>query len=193
MPVEEPQNRDSELIRRSAEGDRDAWSELVARHGAPVFRFARAIAADDSAAEDALQETFLSAWRGAARFRGETSVRNWLFTIVRHAVYRQHRRRAGEPEELQSLTDLGVAAGWGTVEDPEAKALRKESREVFERVLEQLDASDREILLLRDVEGLSGEEVAAILGITIAAMKTRLHRARLRLASKVREAYEPAR
>lgn len=193
MPVEEPPHDDIELIRRSAEGDRDALSELVARHGPSVFRFARAIASDESSAEDALQETFLAAWRGAVRFRGQTSVRNWLFTIARHAVYRQHRRRAGEPAQLESLTELGVAAGWGAIEDPEAGVLRKESREVFERAMEQLDSGDREVLLLRDVQGLSGDEVAAILGITIAAMKTRLHRARLRLASRVREAYEPTR
>ncbi|MGZ8711127.1 MAG: RNA polymerase sigma factor, partial [Thermoanaerobaculia bacterium] len=116
MSAPEPEDRDAELIARSAAGDRDAVPEVVARHGAHVFRFARAIASDETAAEDALQETFLAAWRGAASFRGETSVRSWLLTIARHAVYRQHRRRSGEPEELEPLPDLGYAAGWGSVE-----------------------------------------------------------------------------
>lgn len=103
-------------------------------------------------------------------------------------------REIGHGDSLAPPTESALSARrCRPVRREQLKALRKESREVFERVLEQLDASDREILLLRDVEGLSGEEVAAILGITIAAMKTRLHRARLRLASKVREAYEPAR
>lgn len=193
MHVEEPQDGDADLIRRSAAGDREAFSELVARHGADVFRFARALASSEAAAEDALQEAFLSAWRGAASFRGDTSVRSWLLTIARNAVYRQHRRRIGEPETHEPLSELGLAAGWGAVEDPEAALLRKESHEQFARGLEALDESDREVLLLRDVEGLSGSEVAAILGVSIAAMKTRLHRARLRFVSKVRETYEPAR
>lgn len=193
MSAPEPEDRDAELIARAAVGDREAFAEVVARHGAHVLRFARAIASDQAAAEDALQETFLAAWRGAASFRGDASVRSWLLTIARHAVYRQHRRRSGEPEALEPLPDLGYAAGWGSVEDPEAGALRRESRVLFERALEQLDAADREVLLLRDLEGFAGDEVAAMLGITTAAMKTRLHRARLRLATKVREAYEPAR
>lgn len=193
MSVEQPENRDAELIRQSVAGDPNAFGELVARHGAAAFRFARAIAGSDSAAEDALQEAFLAAWRGARTFRGETNVRNWLLTIVRNAVYRQHRRRSGEPEDIETLSELGHAAGWGTIEDPEARAIRTESRERLANALERLTSPDREILLLRDVEGFAGEDVAAMLGITVAAMKTRLHRARLRLASKVRDAYEPAR
>lgn len=192
MSGEYEQDRDATLIRRSASGDRAAFDEVVARHGAAVFRFTRAIASNDSAAEDATQEAFLGAWRSAGAFRGEASVRTWLLTIARNAVYRQHRRRADEPEETEPLLDLGIAAGWGE-ENPESLALRRESRDVLLRAMDRLSASDREIVLLRDIEGLSGEEVATMLGLTLPAMKTRLHRARLRLAAKVRESYEQTR
>ena len=188
MP-DENKDSDAELIRRSAEGDRSAFNDLVERHEASVFRFARAIASSEAAAEDALQEAFLGAWRGAAAFRGEASVRNWLLSIVRHAVYRQHRHRVDEPEEMESMSDLGMAAGWGSDETPESIALRRESHETVMKAMEAVSVGDREILLLRDAEGLPGEQVAAMLGLTLPAMKSRLHRARLRLAVKVREAY----
>ncbi len=188
MPDEDA-NRDTELMQRAAVGDRTAFDELVGRHGPSMFRFARAIAASEPAAEDALQDAFLGAWRGAATFRAQSSVRNWLLTIVRNAVYRQHRRRVDDPEETESLSELGVAAGWGD-ENPESLAMQRESHDALTNAMEQLAAADREILLLRDIESLPGAEVAAILGVPIAAMKTRLHRARLRLAAKVREVYD---
>lgn len=187
--LDEKQDGDAELIRRSAAGDRSAFNEIVERHEASVFRFACAIAPSESAAEDALQEAFLGAWRGAATFRREASVRNWLLSIVRHAVYRQHRHRVDEPEEMESMSDLGIAAGWGSDETPETIALRRESHEAVMNAMEALSVSDREILLLREVEGLPGDQVATMLGLAVPAMKSRLHRARLRLAAKVREAY----
>lgn len=192
MRGEESEDRDTALMRRAAAGDGAAFAEVVDRHQAGVFRFARVLAGDDAFAEDALQETFLAAWRGAASFREEASVRSWLFSIARNAVYRQHRRHVDEPEAMESLSDLGAAAGWGSDEDPERIALRHESRQLLMDALAQLSAGDREILAMRDGEELTGEETAALLGLTVTAMKTRLHRARLRLAAKVREAYANA-
>jgi RNA polymerase sigma-70 factor (ECF subfamily) len=156
-----------------------------------MFRFAMAITSNPAAAEDAMQDAFLGAWRGAKSFRAEASVRNWLLTILRNAVYRQYRRRVDEPSESEPLPALGVAAGWGE-DSPEALALRRESREILTRAMNQLAEADREVLLLRDIENLAGADVASILGLTIPAMKTRLHRARLRLAAKVRQVYEHA-
>lgn len=177
---------DAELIRRAGAGDREAFDALVVAHQGAVYRFLRATAGER--AEDALQETFLSAWRGAGAFRGQASVRTWLFTIARHAAQRLHRRRVSEPETYVPLSELGVAAGWGDA-NPERLALQKESDAVVAHALERLSDTDREILLLRDIEGTSGEDVAVILGLTLAAMKTRLHRARLRLAAEVRKTY----
>lgn len=172
---------DDELLRRSAAGDRDAFDAFVERHAPAVLRFAgRTVDADR--AEDILQETFLAAWRGAAGFRGG-SARAWLFAIARNATRRAHRLRAGEPREHESLDDLALRAGWGADDD---LLDRLEVRELVERGLGALSADDREILLMRELEGFGGTEAAAALGISLDAQKSRLHRARLRFIASLR-------
>lgn len=179
---------DSELLERSAGGDRVAFETFVTRYQAPVFRYLLSTTDSDSA-EDALQETFIAAWRNASSFRGCDSARAWVFTIARHALSRLHRRRAGEPNRFEQFDDLdvlGCAAGWGLapVED---FSTRIEDRDLLERALRSLAPEDREVLVLRELEGLSGEETAALLDVSVSAMKSRLHRARLRLAANLRE------
>ena len=183
---------DASLIARAAAGERAAFDAFVERHQAAVFRFTRGIAADAAAAEDALQETFLAAWRSASTFRGSGSARPWLFAIARNAVMRQYRKRVDEPDDLEPLSQLGDEAGWGSADDPEREAIESERREILRRAMATLAVADREILLLRDVEGLSGDEASTVLGITLATMKTRLHRARLRLIATVRNEYARA-
>jgi RNA polymerase sigma-70 factor (ECF subfamily) len=175
------------LIREAAAGNTASFERLMERHQASVHRFVRTLTTDAGAAEDALQETFVAAWRGAARFRGEAPVRSWLFTIARHAVRRQFRRPAGAPSagEMAPLDDLAVQAGWGCT-DPESSAMRREREDVVRRALDSLEPDDRRVLVLRDLEGLSGVETAAVLGLTVAALKSRLHRARLRFAARLR-------
>lgn len=151
---------DRELLARSASGDDAAFATFVKRHQAAVFRFVSAIAPSQAEAEDTFQDAFLSAWRAAGSFRGEAEARAWLLTIARNAVYRLRRRRSGEPSEFASIDELGQRAGWG-VPDPEAEAAR--------------------------LEGFSGKEVAEMTGLTIPAMKSRLHRARLALTAAVKE------
>ena len=177
---------DRDLLTRSAAGDSGAFESFVKRHQASVFRVLQAIASSNADAEDALQETFLAAWRSARTFRGGESARAWVLTIARNAVHRQRRRRAGEPAEFLSLDDLAFKAGWGaSASDPRISTL--EDRTTLERALNRLAIDDREILILRDLEGFSGDEVADVLGLSLAAMKSRLHRARLRLAGSLRE------
>ncbi|MFN7982982.1 MAG: sigma-70 family RNA polymerase sigma factor [Vicinamibacterales bacterium] len=186
---------DLTLIQRSASGDRDAFEHLVERHQAAVYRFLRTIVRDPSSCEDALQETFLAVWRSASAFRGESSPRSWLLTIARNAAMRQHRRRAGEPQSSDiaplddgvSLLDLGLAAGWGSPIDPEAAAIRGEQRALIVRALDALEPEDRRVLVLRDLEQMTGDEAAGVLGLTLPALKSRLHRARLRFAAHLRK------
>jgi RNA polymerase sigma-70 factor, ECF subfamily len=178
---------DLALIRRSAAGDRDAFDALAGRHGAAVYRYALAICHDPSAAEDALQETFLAAWRGAAGFRGEQGARAWILAIARNAVARRFRRRAGEPHAMEPLDALGRTAGWGDETSPESIALARERADLIGAALAALVAEDREVLVLRDLEELSGEEAARILDIGLPALKSRLHRARLRFMARLRE------
>ena len=187
MPVEESEDvlTDEELLKRTAAGEREAFDELVVRHQAAVFRFARAATAGPAAAEDVLQETFLAAWRAAGTFQGRSAVRTWLLTIARNQAWHQREREARLPMDDVPLPELGEAAGWGD-ENPEEGVLRSQRRECLARALEALGPEEREILVLRELEELTGEETATALGISLAAMKSRLHRARLRLAAELR-------
>jgi RNA polymerase sigma-70 factor (ECF subfamily) len=179
---------DAALLTAAAGGDSRAFDTFVIRHAGDVHRLLGSLGVRDADADDAMQDTFVAAWRGAAGYRGDGSARAWLFTIARHAATRTHRRRAGEPERFaplaaaDSLEAIALAAGWGAPDESSAR----DTVDLVRRALHALSDGDREILVLRDMEGLSGNETAEALGLSLAAMKSRLHRARLRLAAIVR-------
>jgi RNA polymerase sigma-70 factor (ECF subfamily) len=171
-------------LRAVARGDGDAFAALVGDLRAPVYRYARSLVRSDEAAEDVLQETFVAVWRGAASYAGVSSGKVWVLGVARHLAARTWRRRVGEPDDTVPLEQLGAEAGWGL--DPEALASAHEDAARVHRALDQLTESERELITLRDLEGLSGPEVAALLELPLATMKTRLHRARLRLMAALR-------
>ena len=175
------------LLRRVAQGDRAAFGQLVRRHQSAVHRLVRSVSRTPAEAEEALQETFLAAYRGAGTYAGRGSVRSWLLTLARNASFRHRRRRAGEPVRFESLDDLGAAAGWGREPGADEQLHSARRAEVVRRILDELPELDREILILRELEGLSGVETAELLDLTLPAMKSRLHRARLHLAAAVRK------
>ncbi len=175
---------DDAALRRAGTGDRAAMAVIVERHQDAVHRYVCSLTTDAAAAEDALQQAFLDAMRGAAGFQGRSSVRRWLLTLARNAHFRACRLRAGEPRAFVPLDELGTLAGWG--EDPEVTASRTLDRAALQRALAELDGPSREIIVLRDLEGLSGREAAEVLGLSLPAMKSRLHRARLELAAAIR-------
>jgi RNA polymerase sigma-70 factor, ECF subfamily len=177
---------DPELLRRTAAGDRASFGELVRRHEATVYRYTRALTDDADRAADAQQETFIAAWRGASTFRGTGSARAWLLRIARHRVFRQYRRRSGEPAVHVPLEVLARTAGWGGAEAERIED-RLDARARVEVGFRALSPEDREILVLRDLEEWSGEEAADLLGISLAAQKSRLHRARLRFMGALKE------
>ncbi|MEW5742127.1 MAG: sigma-70 family RNA polymerase sigma factor [Myxococcota bacterium] len=186
-----PLDADGELCRKAAGGDRQAMSALASAYRGPLYRFARRLVQDDALAEDVLQETFLTALRKVGGWRGEGTCRGWLFSIARTEALMAKRRRAGEPdvsaeEQEEELPALGLAAGWGAAMDPEALAAKVEEQALLERALAALGPTEREIIALRDLEGLSGEDTAQALGLSVAAMKSRLHRARLALVAAVK-------
>lgn len=172
--------KDRAALARLAAGDQAALAELVARHQAALFRFLRRLSADGAAAEDALQETFVSVYRHASSYRGDGSARGWIFSIARQKAALGRRRHVGEPAAHESLEALGLEAGWG--EDGRALLDRLADQQAVGRALERLHPEEQEVLLLHDVEGLSGAETATALQLSVPAMKSRLHRARLRLA-----------
>lgn len=184
---------DGTLLDLAGRGDRAAFDHFVERHQRRVWRYLKAAGAGHADAEDAFQETFLAAWRGAGSYRGGASARGWLLTIARNALRRMKRTRVGEPAHLESLEALGVDAGWGSPSwsgDPDGGP-DLEDRDLLEWALARLSPADREVLVLRELEGLDGRATAELLGVTEAAMKSRLHRARLRFVAEVRSQVEP--
>lgn len=179
--AQQDERTDEQLMAALVEGEESAFDVLVARYRGRLYHIALAITGDAAIAEDVLQETLLAVYRSASTFRG-VAFRAWLFTIARHQATRTRRRPIPIPIEDDALASLGEAAGWGASDDLGEKDLQDR----LARALAGLDAADREILVLRDLEERSGHETAEALEITVQAMKSRLHRARLRLAAALR-------
>lgn len=175
---------DAYLIHRIAAGDERSFAAFVDRHWGRLYRCALAASVDSAAAEDAIQEAFLAVWRCAATYQGG-SPRAWLFTIARNAACHERRRRAGEPESLLSLEDLSTAAGFGDVSTGDRVLAALEDRDRLRKALAALSPEDQDALLLLDVEELKADEAACALGIGVGALKSRLHRARLRLVAEL--------
>jgi RNA polymerase sigma factor (sigma-70 family) len=147
---------------------------LYQRYSADVFRFALYLSGNRSDAEDITSETFVRAWTSSARIRTNT-VKGYLFTIARN-LYLQGLRRSRRHVELhEPIQDPGV--------DPLANAERKAQLRAVLARLRELPEMDRSALLLRAVEGLTYQEIAQALGISLAAVKTKIHRVRLGFAS----------
>ena len=145
------------------------------------------LGSDDSRVDDVLQETFIAAYRSAATYRGKAAVRTWLFTIARNKLYRSGRKRSESVlARNESLESLGRRAGWGTDPGPEEAVVTAERRAKLHAALARLPATHREVLVARDLSGMTGPETAELLGISLPAMKARLNRARLNLLAEVR-------
>lgn len=183
-PVEPPP--DAALLAASAAGDSGAFAVFMRRHQAPVARYL-ALFTGTHDVDDAVQDTFVAAWRAAAGFRGDSSARGWLYTIARHAVHHQQRRRVHEPAQLESIEELAERAGWGSLPANPTNTTEDDRAELLHRALALLPHEEREVLTLRELDGLSGEETAAVMQLSLAAMKSRLHRARIHLAAVARE------
>lgn len=176
------------MVRPAAIPDRDAeFTRLVDAEGARLLAFGRRFCGDGSDAEDLVQETFAHAYRAFDQLEDPGHARAWLYTIARRACQRMHRRRSGEPARLESLAELEPRPGEtlpelpGEPGNPHGDRLRSEARERVERALAALPAPFRQTLVLADIAELALADIAAVLGIKEATVKTRLHRARLKL------------
>jgi RNA polymerase sigma-70 factor, ECF subfamily len=181
---------DEELAARAAAGDAGAFEALVARHEARVYRPAYRLTGSDADARDVLQEAFLAAFRGLPSFRGAARFSTWLYRITTNAALMLRRARQRRPTEsleefLPQFDEFGQHV-------PEAAELRAASRaddlldekllaEQARAALERLPDLYREAFVLRDLEELDTSEVAGLLGIDAAAVRQRVHRARLML------------
>jgi RNA polymerase sigma-70 factor (ECF subfamily) len=132
-------------------------------------------------AKDVLQETLIAVTRGIGDFRGESSLPTWLYAIARSFCIKRRRRHKGEPAETEPLESVRTSRD----DDLEESMAARELKAKLDHAIARLDAKQREVLVLRDVEGLSAPEVAEVLGLRVEAVKSRLHRARAALREQV--------
>ncbi len=179
---------DSELLEAARGGDARSLESLLERHQAQVYRFGMKMCRDPEDARDVLQDTLLAMARGVHDFRGASSISTWLYTIARSFCIKKRRRSKFAPEPERSL-ETDAAPETAELADPgrgpdEVLAAR-EVHDALEQAIAALEPKYREALVLRDVEGLSAADVAEVLGISVQAVKSRLHRARVSVRAYV--------
>ena len=205
-PKASPDARDPDLdlVEAYRRGTGSAFDVLVRRHEAQILRLCSRILTDADAALDAAQETFVKAWRALAQFHGDARFSTWLTRIAINQCRNELRRRR-TVKHTQPLSLDATAAGGDTPRrdlvaspgpDPYAAARGHEVEEALRVALSEIDAEAREVILLRDAEDLSYEEIASILEVPVGTIRSRLHRARSevhrRLAPVLSEPPDPA-
>jgi len=195
MPETSPLT-DEQLVDSARGGDRAALERLLERHERQVYRFGLKMCRDPEAAKDVLQETLIAAARTVKDFRGASSPSTWLYAIARSFCIKQRRRSKFAPEHEESIDSAEAGHEVMQIADPgrapdDALAGRQVER-ALEQAIAELDPMYREVLLLRDVEGLSAAEVAEATGVSVEAVKSRLHRARVSVREKVAPILSPA-
>ncbi len=190
-------DNDSELVHAAQNGDQRAFAQLVEKYEARVYNLARKMMRDPQDAEDVLQETFISVFRHLKDFQGDASFSTWLYRIATNASLMKLRGRKTPPLSLDAPVEMDDAGAlpreivdWGIT--PEEALLSGEVRAQMDAAVDALPESLRAVFVLRDIEGLSVQETADVLSISVPNVKTRLHRARLMLRENLSEYFKRA-
>ncbi|GAC1530349.1 MAG: RNA polymerase sigma factor RpoE [Acidimicrobiales bacterium] len=174
-----------DLVVLARQGDRDAFATLIRRHSPRMLRLAERMLADREAAEDAVQDGVVSAWRNIGEFRGDAAFATWLHTIVARACLSQ-LRRAHRTESLDAITDADNRWADATYSvDPGDVVARASDAVTLGTALATLPASYRAALLLHDMDGLTAAEVADATGVPLGTAKARIRRARMAVVSQL--------
>lgn len=184
---------EAQLLEGLRAGEPAAFRRLVELNSANVYSVALKLLGDEQEAEDVLQETFLSAFQAIDRFEGRSQLSTWLYRIAYNGSLMRLRKRKqmtefslDQPLGADSEDEQPVSrhlVDWSTA--PDDQLLTAEAREEMDRAIAELPETLRSTFVLRDIQGLSGAETAEVLGITVQAVKNRLHRARLRLRDRL--------
>ena len=183
MTIPYSTSEDAVLVRSAQGGDSRAFDELVRRYRDKVYRLAYRILRHEQDAADALQDAFLSAFRGLGSFKAESTFSTWLYRIATNASLMRYRKRRDnhvsldQPQSRDGDAEPMQIRDWAA--QPPEELLTAETREVMEEGIRRLREELRTVFVLRDIEGLTNAEVSAILGLRLPAVKSRLHRGRL--------------
>ena len=173
------------LLLAARKGDRAALDDLLERHQRQVFAFGMKMCGDAEDAQEVAQDTLLSMVRSVGDFRGEASISTWLYTVARSFCIKKRRRTKGAPAHHEPLDAAAHEQASAPAPSPEQTLLGRETRDAVATALDQLEPEAREVVILRDLEGLTAPEVAQVTGLSVAAVKSRLHRARQSLRTQL--------
>ena len=189
MPLER------ELIELSRNGDATAFARLIGRYEDRIFRLAKHVCVGLPAeADDVYQETFLTAFKKLRSFRGDSELGTWLYRIASNLCLMRHRKKKGEPfvpllDRPHDHDDFPAHQFRDWSPTPEEAANKKELLEKVSGALAKLPVEYRLVVTLRDIEGLSTAQTAKILRLSVAAVKSRLHRGRMVLRDEFERAF----
>lgn len=186
----------AQLIEQAQQGDAAAFERLISVYQSKIYGFARAFCADSTEAADLAQEALIKIYRSLGGFRYQSSLVTWMFRIVKnvfldhHKSRRQRDRRRELPLEATAEHDLHAHPGHGT--SPEAQLLAHEERRALWAALEHIPEAYRTVVVLADMQGLSYEEIAGIVGTPVGTVKSRLNRGRDALREALEKMRQPA-
>jgi RNA polymerase sigma-70 factor (ECF subfamily) len=177
--------KDSELVQFAREGDSEAFGRLVLRYRNRIYRLARRIMDNQEDAEDVVQEAFMRAFSSLSTFKGESRFSTWLYRITVNLALMKKRARKSIFEYMDDPIDTGKGemsrefpdSGF----DPLRALIARESEEILATAISKLAPADRDVFVLRHLEGMSTVEASEALNLSVPALKSRLHRSRLAL------------
>jgi RNA polymerase sigma-70 factor (ECF subfamily) len=177
---------DTELVARAKRGDRVAFQELVEKYQKRVYAVAYGVLGNRESALDAVQETFIKAYRSLAGFKGKSSFYTWLYRITMNAAIDLGRKEAHRDElefhdEIEHEEEKGEYPITPSAEDPGRELIKKELGEMIEDAIEHLPSDQRSAIILREIEGLSYKEIAKVMRCSEGTVMSRLHYGRKRL------------
>ena len=176
---------EAKLIERASQGDAQAFNELLAEHERRMYAVALRMCGTKEDAEDCLQEAMLRIYRAIGGFKGQSSFGTWVYRITMNTCLDELRRRKSRPG---TSLDGMVEAGWSPSdgrEGPEQHAVRAETRRRLEALIQQLPEDMRAAVVLRDIQGLSYEDIARALDANVGTIKSRISRGREKLREKI--------
>ena len=177
---------DDALVKLAQHDDERAFGELVTRYESKVYSLAMKMLRNPEDAEDVLQETFLRAYRGLKSFKGNSTFSTWIYRITANSALMRLRKKQLPQVSIEDSdereTPIAIA-DWAP--GPAEQLLNQEMQKVMDEAIDSLPHEFRQVFILRDVEEMSNSDVAEILDLSVAAVKSRLHRARLKVRNRL--------